>query len=46
MYNRSGEPKKLWVIPGIPHYGVYHEPRLSQVTKMTDDWFREHLALD
>ena len=43
MYNRTKEPKKLWVIPGIGHYGVYAEPHLSQVLDMVRDWLKEHL---
>ena len=46
MYKRTEEPKKLWVIPGIPHYGVYEEPYLGQVMEMAIDWLREHLPKD
>ena len=45
MYELTEEPKKLWVIPGIPHYGVYEEPYLGQVMEMTIDWLREHLPI-
>ena len=43
MYERTREPKKLWVIPGIPHYAVYEEPYMSRVLDMTTDWLQEHL---
>ena len=46
MYSRTKEPKKLWVIPGVPHYAVYEEPYLSQVLDMITDWLREHLHLE
>lgn len=45
MYNRTNQPKKLWVIPGISHYGVYEEPYLSQVFEMITGWLREHVQL-
>ena len=45
MYNRTNHPKKLWVIPGIHHYGVYEEPYLSQVLEMITEWLREHVDL-
>ena len=46
MYERSGAPKKLWVIPGIPHYGVYEEPLAGQIFDVAAEWLREHLALE
>ena len=46
MYERTVQPKKLWVIPGIPHYRVYAEPYFGQVLEMATGWFREHLQLD
>ena len=45
MYHRTGEPRKLWVIPGVPHYAVYEEPYFGQVMGMTIDWLREHLPM-
>ena len=38
MYNRTEEPKKLWVIPDISHYSVYGEPYKSQIFDLTTDW--------
>ena len=46
MYKRTKEPKKLWIIPGIPHSGVYEEPYLSQVMEMATEWLREYLYLN
>lgn len=46
MYKRTKEPKKLWVIPSIPHSGVYEEPYLSQVMEMATEWLREYLHLN
>ncbi len=46
MYERTREPKKLWVIPGAPHYVVYEEPYWSQILEMTTDWLRQHLPLN
>jgi dipeptidyl aminopeptidase/acylaminoacyl peptidase len=43
MYHRSGEPRKLWVIPGLSHYGVYGEPHKTQVMDMSLAWLKEHL---
>lgn len=45
MYRRAGEPKRLWCIPGIGHFGVYEEPYFGQVVGMASDWLREHLHL-
>ena len=46
MYSRTKDPKKLWVIPRIPHYGVYEEPYMSQVLDMATDWLGEHLYFE
>lgn len=43
MYDRTKEPKKLWLIPGASHYNVYEEPYLGQVWDMTTDWLKEYL---
>ena len=45
MYKRTKEPKKLCVIPGIPHYSIYEEPYKEQVMELTTDWLREYLHL-
>ena len=43
MYQRTQEPKKLWVIPGIPHYAVYDEPHSTQVLQATIQFLNLHL---
>ena len=43
MYERTLEPKKLWVIPGALHYAVYEEPYLTQVREMITDFLKDHL---
>lgn len=35
-------PKKLVVMPGIKHYGVYNEKR-EEAVALAADWFRQHL---
>ena len=45
MYERTREPKKLWVIPGLSHYGVYGEPYKTQVMDMSMAYLKEHLDL-
>ena len=45
MYERTGEPKNLWLIPGVPHYAVYEDPYMTQVWDMMIDWLRVHLHL-
>ncbi len=44
MYKRTGEPKKLWVIPGIDHHNVYEEPYMSQVLEVSTTWLKENLG--
>ena len=46
MYNRTKEPKKLHVFPGIAHYSIYEEPYLGQTMEMITDWLREYLLPD
>ena len=45
MYNRTKEPKKLWIIPGIEHDYIYEEPYMGQIFETTADWLRTHLHL-
>jgi hypothetical protein len=44
-YERSIGPKKLVVIPGIEHHGIYNEAR-GQAIKLAIDWFDQHLKND
>ncbi len=41
-YARAKGPKKLVMIPGITHYGIYREAR-EQATKLAIEWFDLHL---
>ena len=43
MHAPTGEPKKLWVIPGGAHYDVYREELVHQILDMSVDWMTEHL---
>ena len=45
MYDKTNEPKKLWVIPGISHYNFYEDPYLGQVIDTSIDWLRQHLHM-
>jgi outer membrane protein assembly factor BamB/dienelactone hydrolase len=41
-YERAKGPKKLVIIPGITHYGIYFQAR-GQAQKLAIAWFDEHL---
>ena len=41
-YERVKGPKKLVIIPGIKHYGIYNEAR-EQAVDEAARWFKEHL---
>ncbi len=41
-FERAKGPRKLVVIPGISHYGIYREAR-PQAQKLAIAWFDEHL---
>ena len=43
MYERTGEPKKLWVIPGAVHYDVYREARAHEILDASIAWMAEHM---
>ena len=42
LYGAAGEPKELWVEPGVDHCGVYFEDRIAYVKKVTG-FFDLHL---
>ena len=46
MYDRAGQPKKLWVIPGAAHYDVYREELLEKIFDMSVAWMAEHMPTD
>ena len=41
-FERAAGPKKLVVIPGISHYGIYGVAR-AQALKLAIDWFNQYL---
>lgn len=41
-FEAAGEPKKLAIVPGIPHYGIYLQAR-EQAHRLAQEWFDEHL---
>jgi alpha-beta hydrolase superfamily lysophospholipase len=41
-HERVKGPKKLVIIPGIKHYGIYNEARKQAVDEAIA-WFRQHL---
>jgi len=43
MHARTGEPKKLWVIPDAAHYDVYREELVHRILDKSVDWMAEHL---
>lgn len=45
MYERAGEPKKLWVIPGAGHYDVYKQELRHKIFDMAVAWMAEHMPV-
>jgi fermentation-respiration switch protein FrsA (DUF1100 family) len=41
-FKRAAGPKKLVVIPGIRHYGIYGVAR-EQAVRLAVDWFNQYL---
>ncbi len=41
-HERAQGPKKLVIVPGITHYGIYLEAR-AQAQQLALEWFRQHL---
>ena len=46
MYERAGEPKKLWVIPGAAHYDVYREALRDMIFELSVAWMALHMPAD
>ena len=44
IYERTKEPKKLWVILGISHWHLYEELYVGQIFEQPSDWLRQHLT--
>ncbi|MGH7322830.1 MAG: alpha/beta hydrolase [Candidatus Rokuibacteriota bacterium] len=45
MYARAREPKRLVVLPGVPHYGVYSGEAFRRVIALAHEWYGTHFAL-
>ena len=45
MFERTQEPKKLWVIPGAAHYDLYRKERQDTIMQMTTDWLKKYLPM-
>jgi pimeloyl-ACP methyl ester carboxylesterase len=43
MYERAKEPKRLVVLPGVTHYGVYTGEVFDRVMDLATRWYAEHL---
>ena len=41
-HERAKGPKKLVIVPGIKHYGIYLQAR-KQAQQLALDWYDEHL---
>lgn len=44
LYNAAGEPKELWMLPGVDHCGAYFADRVAYVNKVAaffDHYLRE-----
>jgi dipeptidyl aminopeptidase/acylaminoacyl peptidase len=44
MYERTKEPKKLKVIPGLEHYDIYRKQELDSIMELTKAWFEKYLS--
>jgi len=45
LYRRAGEPKRLEMIAGASHFGVYTDEAFNQVMSFTGEWFDKYLPL-
>jgi len=43
MYEKAGEPKKLVVLEGEEHHGLYHPPAFERMMSYSTEWFDTHL---
>lgn len=43
MYARAREPKRLVILPGVPHYGVYTGEVFIKVMDLATQWYADHL---
>lgn len=45
MYERAKEPKRLVILPGVPHYGVYTGEVFRNVMGLAAEWYAEYLEV-
>ena len=43
MYRSAGEPKKVVVLEGVTHHGLYHDAPFEDMMTESTAWFNEHL---
>jgi uncharacterized protein len=43
IYRNAGEPKKLVVLDGVTHHGLYHNAAFEDVMHESTAWFNRHL---
>ncbi len=44
MYERAREPKRLVILPGVPHYGVYTGEVFGRVMDLAKAWYADYLG--
>ena len=44
MHERAEEPKRLVILPGVPHYGVYTGEVFDEVMELSKEWYAVHLG--
>lgn len=45
MFNNAGDPKKLELIEGETHHGLYHGPGFEKMMRLATDWFDAYLRV-
>jgi alpha-beta hydrolase superfamily lysophospholipase len=43
MYEKAGEPRKLVMLEGAIHHGLYQSPDFDRMMEHTLEWFNQHL---
>ena len=43
MYRKAGEPKKLVILPDLPHYEIYSGEGFEKSAQIALEWFKQHL---
>lgn len=45
MYERAKEPKRLFILHDVPHYGVYAGEVFKEVMDLSKEWYAVHFGL-